>query len=165
MCIRDSLSTYEKWVLAGDKASENRAEQSKGDTPGPSGRDDQHSGRDQSKSGLPDSGDTASSAQISTSGSSHQAAPRGKAQRQSNAEQRLRLKPLRQALQKTEKQLESLQSKLEALQTELADPSMYEAEQRDRLAEVVKQEGAIKAELETVEELWMEQQEALENAS
>ena len=42
---------------------------------------------------------------------------------------------------------------------------MYEAEQRDRLAEVVKQEGAIKAELETVEELWMEQQEALENAS
>ena len=90
---------------------------------------------------------------------------RGKAQRQSNAEQRQRLKPLRQALQKTEKQLESLQSKLEALQTELADPAMYEAEQRDRLAEVVKQEGAIKAELETVEELWMEQQEALENAS
>ena len=39
---------------------------------------------------------------------------------------------------------------------------MYEAEQRDRLAEVVKQEGAIKADLETVEELWMEQQESLE---
>ena len=50
------------------------------------------------------------------------------------------------------------------MQTELADPAMYEAEQRDRLAEVVKQEGAIKAELEIVEELWMEQQEALESA-
>ena len=110
-------------------------------------------------------GITTSGAHTATSGSPHQPALRGKAQRQSNAEQRQRLKPLRQALQKTEKQLESLQSKLEALQTELADPAMYEVEQRDRLADVVKQEGAIKAELETIEELWMEQQEALENAS
>ena len=149
----DDLSTYEKWVLAGDKASENRSEQSKGDTPEPSGRADQSSGRGESNVGLPDSGDTASSAQTSISGSSHQPVLRGKAQRQSNAEQRQRLKPLRQALQKTEKQLESLQRKLEALQTELADPAMYEAEQRDQLAEVVKQEGAIKADLETVEEL------------
>ena len=161
----DDLSTYEKWVLAGDKAAENRSEGSKDDTSISAGSADQHSGRVQSNSGLPSSGDTSSGAHTSTSGSPHQPALRGKAQRQSNAEQRQRLKPLRQALQKTEKQLESLQSKLEALQTELADPAMYEAEQRDRLAEVVKQEGAIKAELETVEELWMEQQEALENAS
>ena len=161
----DDLSTYEKWVLAGDKAAENRSEGSKDDTSISAGSADQHSGRVQSNSGLPSSGDTSSGAHTPTSGSSHQPALRGKAQRQSNAEQRQRLKPLRQALQKTEKQLESLQSKLEALQTELADPSMYEAEQRDRLAEVVKQEGAIKAELDTVEELWMEQQEALENAS
>jgi ATP-binding cassette subfamily F protein 3 len=68
-------------------------------------------------------------------------------------------------LQKTEKQLESLQTKLDALQAELADPAMYEAEHRDRLAQVVKQEGEIKAELETLEELWMEQQEALDDAS
>ena len=160
----DDLSTYEKWVLAGDKAAENRSEGSKDDTSISAGSADQHSGRVQSNSGLPSSGDTSSGAHTSTSGSPHQPALRGKAQRQSNAEQRQRLKPLRQALQKTEKQLESLQSKLEALQTELADPAMYEAEQRDRLAEVVKQEGAIKAELETIEELWMEQQEALENA-
>ena len=158
----DDLSTYEKWVLAGDKAPENRTEGHKSDTAEAA---DQHSGRVQSSSGLTSSGDPSSGAHTSTSSSSHQPALRGKAQRQSNAEQRQRLKPLRQALQKTEKQLESLQSKLEALQAKLADSAMYEEGQRDRLAEVVKQEGATKAELETVEELWMEQQEALENAS
>ena len=161
----DDLSTYEKWVLAGENASENRPQESNGDATRYPGPDDQISGGGQSNSGLSNGLDTNSGVQTSTPGSPNQSALRGKAQRQSNVEQRQRLKPLRQALEKTEKQLESLQSKLEALQTELADPAMYEAEQRDRLSEVVKQEGAIKAELETVEERWMEQQEALENAS
>ena len=90
---------------------------------------------------------------------------RGKAQRHNSAEQRARLKPLRQALQKTEKQLERLQSQLEGLQAELADPTIYDAERRERLAEIVKKEGALKAELEVAEELWMEQQAVLEDES
>jgi ATP-binding cassette subfamily F protein 3 len=77
----------------------------------------------------------------------------------------VRLKPLRQALQKTEKQLERLQTELAKLQEALADPALYEADQRDRLAAIVKDEGALKAEVEGVEEQWMEQQQALEDAS
>jgi ATP-binding cassette subfamily F protein 3 len=90
---------------------------------------------------------------------------KGKELRQSGAEQRVRLKPLRQALQKTEKQLERLQTELAKLQSALADPTLYDADQRDRLATIVKDEGALKAEVEGLEERWMEQQQALEDAS
>jgi len=162
----DDLSTYEKWVLAGDKTSENRLAGSKGGSDEtPERHAAQGSVRDHVQSGAVSIGSGTSSAKTLTSEATSQPALRGKAQRQSNAEQRQRLKPLRQALQKTEKQLESLQAKLDELEAELANPAIYEAEHRDRLAQVVKQEGEIKAELETVEELWMEQQEALDDAS
>ena len=114
---------------------------------------------------LHESGNNDSATRASVSEGAGQNVLRGKAYRQNSAEQRARLKPLRQALQKTEKQLERLQTQLAALQTELADPAIYEAEQRERLAEVVRNEGALKAELDEVEELWMEQQEALDDAS
>jgi ATP-binding cassette subfamily F protein 3 len=88
----------------------------------------------------------------------------GKAQRQSNAERRARLRPLQTALKKTEKALEVLQQRLAQLQAELADPELYEAEQRQRLSEIVKEEGAIKAEITTLEDVWVEQQEAIDDA-
>jgi ATP-binding cassette subfamily F protein 3 len=68
-------------------------------------------------------------------------------------------------LQKTEKQLERLQTELAKLQSALAEPTLYDADQRDRLATIVKDEGALKAEVEGLEERWMEQQQALEDAS
>jgi len=92
------------------------------------------------------------------------AAGHGKAQRQSNAERRARLRPLQTALKKTEKALEVLQQRLAQLQAELADPELYEAEQRQRLSEIVKEEGAVKTEITTLEDVWVEQQEAIDDA-
>ena len=162
----DDLPTYEKWVLAGDKAVESQTARS-------AARSDEQpdtrkvKGFEQgvARQDLHESGNKDSATRASVSEGVGQNVLRGKAYRQNSAEQRARLKPLRQALQKTEKQLERLQTQLAALQTELADPAIYEAEQRERLAEVVRNEGALKAELDEVEELWMEQQEALDDAS
>lgn len=162
----DDLPTYEKWVLAGDKAVESQTARS-------AARSDEQpdtrkvKGFEQgvARQDLHESGNNDSATRASVSEGVGQNVLRGKAYRQNSAEQRARLKPLRQALQKTEKQLERLQTQLAALQTELADPAIYEAEQRERLAEVVRNEGALKAELDEVEELWMEQQEALDDAS
>ena len=102
----DDISTYEKWVLAGEKAAENRSDESKGDTPYlpdvmTNTRDDQ------SKSGLLMVGYYFWRSDLDVSQPSSTVL-RGKAQRQSNAEQRQR-PAVRQALQKTEKQL-SLQA-------------------------------------------------------
>ena len=91
--------------------------------------------------------------------------PSGKGRRQSSAEERAALRPLQKALQKTERELESLQSQLATLQAELALPELYDEGARDKLAELVKSEGALKVQIATVEETWMEQQEALESAS
>ena len=144
----DDLTTYEKWVLAGDKTSTNA----------------EASAAAGASSAARVSGNTVST---KTEGAQ---APRekglkGREQRQTSAEQRARLKPLRQELQKTEKKLERLQVQLASLQEVLADPSLYEADQRDKLASIVKDEGALKAELESTEELWMEQQQGIEDAS
>jgi hypothetical protein len=72
---------------------------------------------------------------------------------------------LQKALQKTERELERLQNKLASLQAELALPGLYHEGSRDKLAELVKSEGALKVQIATAEEAWMEQQEALESAS
>lgn len=162
----DDLPTYEKWVLAGDKAAEPRSEKSVTRSDGePNSTDLTMSGSGVNDRGSHEWGDSSVARRSSTSEGANQQALRGKASRQNNAEQRARLKPLRQALQKTEKQLEKLQRQLEVLQTELADPALYEAAQKERLADIVKNEGALKVELEEIEELWMEQQEALDDAS
>ena len=84
---------------------------------------------------------------------------------QTTAALRVQLKPLQKALQKTEKTLEALQVKLVALRSELADPTVYEADQQARLAALVKDEAEAQTELEKAEELWMEQQDAIEQAS
>lgn len=162
----DDLPTYEKWVVAGDKVSGRQSEESGADSEDESNRSSKRRldkrGGDK---GVSDSSISSADAQVSASMEPNKKPFRGKAQRHNSAEQRARLKPLRQALQKTEKQLERLQSQLEGLQAELADPAIYDAERRERLAEIVKKEGALKAELEVAEELWMEQQAVLEDES
>lgn len=162
----DDLPTYEKWVVAGDKVSGRQSEESGADSEDESNRSSKRRldkrGGDK---GVSDSSISSADVQVSASMEPNKKPFRGKAQRHNSAEQRARLKPLRQALQKTEKQLERLQSQLEGLQAELADPAIYDAEQRERLAEIVKKEGALKAELEVAEELWMEQQAVLEDES
>ena len=89
---------------------------------------------------------------------------KGRQLRQGAAEQRARLRPLRNALQKTERSLEKQLGILEELQGQLADPTLYEAPNQSRLAELVRAEGTAKTEISALEEIWIEQQEALESA-
>lgn len=90
---------------------------------------------------------------------------KGKHNRQGAAEQRARLRPLQKALEKTERTLEGLQKKLVDLQAQLANPDLYEGSQQDQLAKLVETEGLLKAQLSEIEETWIQQQEAIENAS
>lgn len=84
-----------------------------------------------------------------------------KEQRQAAAALREKLKPLTNQVKKLEKDIEKLQSSLDSVESQLADPSLYESPD-DKLANLLKQQGQLKSELETTEELWMEKSEELE---
>ena len=86
-----------------------------------------------------------------------------KAQRQEAAERRIKLKPLRQALQKAERELDQAHAKLADLQNALSDPDLYQGERKEELAELVREEGVAKSALATLEERWLELQEELEH--
>lgn len=95
----------------------------------------------------------------------HESSGNSKQNRQGAAEQRARLRPLQKALEKTERTLEGSQQKLSELQAQLANSDLYEPGQQEQLAQLVEQEGLLKAQLGELEETWMQQQEAIENAS
>ena len=90
--------------------------------------------------------------------------PRGKQQRQAAAEQRRQLRPLQAALAKTESALDQAQSALETLQERLTDNDLYLPENAEPLKALLVQEGELKIEVATLEETWINQQEALEAA-
>ncbi|EAR07849.1 ATP-binding cassette domain-containing protein, partial [Reinekea blandensis] len=85
-----------------------------------------------------------------------------KAQRQARAEQRQKLKPLRDDIRKAEKQMEALQSQLTEIENRLGDTTLYEAENKDQLQTLLKSQGELSQELSHWEEVWMQAQEALE---
>ncbi|MEY2909652.1 MAG: hypothetical protein RLZZ602_2175, partial [Pseudomonadota bacterium] len=82
--------------------------------------------------------------------------------RKEAADRRAQLKPLQSALVKLEKKIESLQVELTQIQELLADPSLYDEARKSELADLVKREGALKSEIESLEERWLGQQEAIE---
>jgi ATP-binding cassette subfamily F protein 3 len=85
-----------------------------------------------------------------------------KARRQASAERRAQLQPLKKTIRQLEARMEKGQRALEALQNQLADGDLYAQSAGDQLAELLKQEGQLKRELEEIESEWLEQQEALE---
>ena len=58
--------------------------------------------------------------------------------------------------------MEKGQRTLESLQAQLADGDLYADSVGNELAELLKQEGKLKRELEDIEREWLAQQEALE---
>lgn len=90
--------------------------------------------------------------------------PRGKQQRQAAAEQRRQLRPLQAALAKTESSLDQAQSALATLQERLTDNDLYLPENAEPLKALLVQEGELKIQVATLEESWINQQEALEAA-
>ena len=63
------------------------------------------------------------------------------------------------------KNMAKLQEQLEQLQTQLADPILYQDEQKQRLKSLINHEASVKQALTDLEESWLLDQEELENLS
>ena len=89
-----------------------------------------------------------------------------KQQRQEQALRRQRLKPLYDKVKNVEKDLESNRSQLTELDQRLADESLYsDANRKNELTQLVKDQAAVKAAIEKLEWDWLEVSEELERSS
>ena len=88
-----------------------------------------------------------------------------KQQRQEQAQQRQRLKPLYDKVRDVEKELTSNQSRLTELEARLADESIYaDPSRKDELTQLVQDQAAAKTTIESLEWEWLEASENLEQA-
>jgi len=87
-----------------------------------------------------------------------------KEQRRLDNERRKQLKPLRDKVNKLEKQLEKLHVQQDSLAEQLADPSIYEKNNKDSLKQLTLEHGKLGQQCDETEEAWMDASEALENA-
>ncbi len=78
------------------------------------------------------------------------------------AERRQQLAPLRKEVTALEKQLDRLQRKNDELQTQLADETIYEPENKDKLKDLLWQQAELAKSTQLVEDEWMEKAEQLE---
>ncbi len=85
-----------------------------------------------------------------------------KAQRQEAAARRAQLKPLTDKLKKLERDMDRLNKQLASIEPELADPSIYEEDNKQRLQELLKSQGETQAQLDECEEQWLALSEELE---
>ncbi|AFU99738.2 ABC-F family ATP-binding cassette domain-containing protein [Simiduia agarivorans] len=85
-----------------------------------------------------------------------------KAQRQQAAAQREKIKPLTNAIKKAEREMEQLQSELETLETALADNSLYDEANKDRMNTLFQKQAGVRAQLDETEARWLELSEQLE---
>jgi ATP-binding cassette subfamily F protein 3 len=87
-------------------------------------------------------------------------------QRQEQAAQRKRMKPLHDKVRKVEKELESRRSRLTELEQRLGDEAIYaDPNRRDELTQLIKDQAAIKSTIESLEAEWLEASEKLERAT
>jgi len=87
-----------------------------------------------------------------------------KERKRAEAEQRKQLQPLRRALAQHEKRLEQLTAEQQTLETALADPGLYEPEQKEQLKQRLADKSRVSQKLEQAEAEWLEACEALESA-
>ncbi|MFT4823940.1 MAG: ATP-binding cassette subfamily F protein 3 [Halioglobus sp.] len=85
-----------------------------------------------------------------------------KEKRQQAATRRETLRPLLNAVKKTEKRMAETDKELEGIQDRLGNSDLYETEQKKELADLLRREGELKALAGELEEEWLEQQETLE---
>ncbi|MCY1242658.1 putative ABC transporter ATP-binding protein YheS [compost metagenome] len=94
------------------------------------------------------------------------AAVNRKDQRRAEADERQRLsalrKPLTKELEKVEKRMAVLQTAKEEIDQFMADESSYAEANKTKLMEMLKRQGEVNGELETLEEKWLELQEQIE---
>jgi len=78
------------------------------------------------------------------------------------AEIRKKMSPLKKVVDKLEIQVEKLQASLEEIENQLADTSLYEAQNKDTLQTVLAAQASQTQQLQEVEDNWMEKSEELE---
>jgi ATP-binding cassette subfamily F protein 3 len=94
--------------------------------------------------------------------SSENSAEAKKERKRQEADMRKKMSPLKKRIDKLEAQVESLQGQIEVLETSLADTSLYDAENKDKLQVVLADQAVLKKSLDATEEQWMEGLEELE---
>ena len=85
-----------------------------------------------------------------------------KTQRRDRAEQRARLKPLQNRVQKLDRELEKTAAALKDIEARLADAALYRDDQSDKLQNALARQAELKHSLAAIESEWMEAAEALE---
>lgn len=85
-----------------------------------------------------------------------------KQQRQQQAELRKKAAPLKKQAQQYEKKVQQWQIKLSEIEAILADSDIYQAENKVRLAELMKEQGKLKQDIEENEIHWLELEEQIE---
>ena len=85
-----------------------------------------------------------------------------KEQKRLAAEMRQQKAPLTNRLKKIDQQMASLQNEQSDLEAQLADNSLYEDENKNRLTKIVARTNELKTLLDTLEEEWLEVSEQLE---
>lgn len=85
--------------------------------------------------------------------------------RQQAAEQRNQLKALRDKANKLEKHIQKNQNSLASLDEKLADTSLYDDSQKDKLNKFLLERAQLLSLIETLEEQWLEVSEIMESSS
>ncbi|GJM12873.1 MAG: ABC transporter ATP-binding protein [Pseudohongiella sp.] len=83
--------------------------------------------------------------------------------RQQAADRREKLAPLKKQERRLEKEIEKIQTKLSKIESSLADEKMYLEDNKDELNLLIKEQGALKSQLVSEEEAWLEIQEEIVN--
>ena len=86
-----------------------------------------------------------------------------KEQRQQAAEQRKKIAPITNAIKKIEQQMAKTDQAIAIIETALAESSLYEETNKDKLQTLLQDQGKAKREKEQQEERWFELQDELEN--
>lgn len=83
-------------------------------------------------------------------------------QRKDAAAERAKKAPLNKKIKTLESKIEKLEAQLSEVESKLADNDLYNAENKEMLTELLKQQAEQKRQAEELEEQWLEAQEALE---
>ena len=92
------------------------------------------------------------------------ATPSRKEQKRLDAEKRKLLRPLQNRLARLEREMDKLNQEKQRLETLLAEPDIYESEQKQQLKELLQQQADVSRTLDETEEQWMQLSEELEEA-
>ncbi len=86
-----------------------------------------------------------------------------KEQKRLEAEFRKQTAPIRKKIDQLETKLEKFSVQLHEFENTLADPSLYDSSNKDKLTQILREQSNAKTSLEEVEIAWMELQEQLES--